>query len=55
MEVETIMKSQSETTMEIGNLGKVLGAIDLSINRIQEKEVRISGGDYTIENNDTTI
>jgi prefoldin subunit 5 len=37
MEVETIKKSQSETTLEIENLGKRSEVIDLSItNRIQE-------------------
>jgi cell division protein FtsB len=36
MEVETIKKSQRETTLEIENLGKKSGAIDASItNRIQ--------------------
>jgi hypothetical protein len=37
MEVETIKKSQRETTLEIEILGKKLGTIDASIsNRIQE-------------------
>jgi prefoldin subunit 5 len=37
MEVETIKKSQRETTLEIEILGKKSGAIDASItNRIQE-------------------
>jgi hypothetical protein len=37
MEVETIKKSQRETTLEIENLGKKSGAMDASItNRIQE-------------------
>ena len=44
MEVEAIKKSQSETTIEIENLGKKSGAIDASFtNRIQEKEVSILG------------
>ena len=44
MEVETIIKSQRETTLEIENLGRTSGALDASItNRIQEIEERISG------------
>jgi hypothetical protein len=39
MELETIKKSQKETTLEIEILGKKSGAIDASIsNRIQEME-----------------
>ena len=38
MEVETIKKSQRETTLETENLGKKSGAIGANItNRIQEK------------------
>ena len=56
MEVETIKKSQRETTLEIENLGKRSGVIDASItNRIQEIEERISGAEDTIENIDTTV
>jgi predicted nucleic acid-binding Zn-ribbon protein len=56
VEVETIKKSQGETTLEIENLGKKSGAIDARItNRIQEIEERISGAEDTIENIDTTI
>jgi hypothetical protein len=57
MEVETIKKSQRETTLEIENLGKKLGDIDASsiTNRIQEIEERISGAKDSIENMDTTI
>jgi hypothetical protein len=56
MEVETIKKSQKETTLEIENLGKRSGVIDGSItNRIQEIEEIISGAEYTIENIDTTV
>jgi uncharacterized coiled-coil protein SlyX len=56
MEVETIKKSQRETTLGIENLGKTSGAIDASItNRIQEIEERISGAEDTIEDIDTTI
>jgi hypothetical protein len=39
MEVETIKKSQRETTLEKENLGKKSEVIDVSItNRIQETE-----------------
>ena len=56
MEIETIKKSQRETTLEIENLGKRSGVIDASItNRIQEIEERISGEEDTIENTDPTI
>ena len=51
MEVETMKKSQRETTLEIENLGKKSGAIDVSItSRIQEMEERISGAEDSIEN-----
>jgi cell division protein FtsL len=52
MEVETIKKSQRETTMEIEILGKKSGTISV---RIQEMEERISGEEDSIENIDTTI
>ena len=56
MEIETIKKSQRETTLEIENLGKRSGIIDVSItNRIQEMEERISGAEDFIENMDTTV
>jgi predicted nucleic acid-binding Zn-ribbon protein len=56
MEIETIKKPQSQTTLEIENLGKRPGVIDASIpNRIQEIEERISGAENTIENIDTTV
>ena len=56
MEIETIKKSQRETTLEIENLGKRSGVINASItNRIQEIEERISGAEDTIENIDTTV
>ena len=56
MEVETIKKSQRETTLEIENLGKRSGVIDTSItNRMQEVEVRISGTEDTVENIDTKV
>jgi hypothetical protein len=56
MEVETIQKSQRETTVEREFLGKKSGTIDLSIsNRIQEMEERTSGAEDSIENMDLTI
>jgi hypothetical protein len=56
MEVETIKKTQRETTLEIENLGKKSGAIDANItNKIQEIEERISGAEDSLENIDTTI
>jgi hypothetical protein len=56
MKVETIKKTQRETTLEIEILGKKSGDIDASISkRIQEKEERISGAEGSIENMDTTI
>jgi hypothetical protein len=55
MELETIKKSQRETTLKLENIGKISGVIDASItNRIQEIEERISGAEDTIENIDTT-
>jgi uncharacterized coiled-coil protein SlyX len=55
MEIETIKKSQGETTLEPENLGKRSGVIDASTtSRIQELEERISGAEDTIENIDTT-
>jgi prefoldin subunit 5 len=55
-EVETIKKTQSETTQEIETLGKKSGTLDASIsNRIQEMEERISGAEDSIENMSTTI
>ena len=56
MEIETIKKSQRETTLELENLGKRSGVIDASLtNRTQEIEERISGAEDTIENIDTTV
>ena len=56
MEVETIKKSQRETTLEIEILGKKSGMIDGRISkRIKEMEERISGAEDSIENMDTTI
>jgi predicted nucleic acid-binding Zn-ribbon protein len=56
MELETIKKSQRETTLQLETLGKKPGVIDASItNRIQEIEERISGAEDTRENIDTTV
>ena len=42
--------------LEIGNIGKKSGVIDVSTNnRIQEIEERISCAEYTIENTDKTV
>jgi septal ring factor EnvC (AmiA/AmiB activator) len=55
MEIETIKKSQSETTMELQNLEKRSGVIDANIiNRIQEIGERIYGA-KNIENIGTTV
>jgi predicted nucleic acid-binding Zn-ribbon protein len=55
-EVDTIKKTQSEATLQIENLGKKSGTIDVSIsNRIQEMEERVSGVEDSIENICTTI
>jgi predicted nucleic acid-binding Zn-ribbon protein len=56
MKIETIKKSQRETTVDLENLGKRSGVIDASItNRIQEIEERISGAEDTIENIATKV
>jgi hypothetical protein len=56
MEVETVKKTKSETTLEIEILGKKSGTVDASINnRIQEMENRISGAEDSIGNMNTTI
>jgi chromosome segregation ATPase len=56
LEIETINKSQIETTVEIENLGERSRVIGASItNRIQEIEERISGAEDTIENINTTV
>jgi predicted nucleic acid-binding Zn-ribbon protein len=55
-EVDTIKKTQSEAKLEIENLGKKSGTIDVSIsNRIQETEKRSSDAEDSIENISTTI
>jgi prefoldin subunit 5 len=56
MEIETIKKSQRETTLELATLENKPGIIDISIiNRIQEIDERISSADDTIGNIDTTV
>jgi chromosome segregation ATPase len=56
MDVETIKKTQRETTLEVETLGKKSGTIDRSIsNKIQEMKERISDAEDSIENMDTTI
>ena len=56
MEIETIKKSQRETTLQIENLGKKSGVIDASItNRIQDIDERISEAEDTIENIDIIV
>jgi hypothetical protein len=56
MERETKKKSQTKTTLELGNVGKRSGVIDVSMtNRIQDIKDRISGAEDNIENIDTTI
>ena len=52
-EVETIKKTQRETSMDIEILGKKSGSIDVSIsNRIQEIEEKTSGAEDCMENMD---
>jgi hypothetical protein len=56
MEVETMKKTQRETTLVIETLRKKSGTIDVSIsNRIEAMEERISGTEDSIENMDTII
>jgi hypothetical protein len=56
MEIETISKSQRETTLELENLGNSSRVIDASItNRIKETEKRISGAKIPQKNIDTTV
>jgi hypothetical protein len=54
-EVETIKKTQRETTLEIEILGRKSGTIDMSISNRIEMEKRISGAENSIQNMDTTI
>ena len=55
-EIETKMKTQRETTQDIGNLRKKTGNMDPSINnRIQNIEERISDEEDSIESIDSTV
>ena len=56
LEIQTLRKSQRETTLELENLGKISVVINASItNTIQMIDERISGAEDTIENTDTTV
>ena len=56
MEVESIKKWQSETSLKIENLGKNSVVTHASINnRIQEIEERILDAEDSIENTDSTF
>ena len=56
VEVQTIMKTQIEATLEMKNLGKRSRITDVSIsNRIQEIEERNSGVKDTIEEIETQL
>jgi hypothetical protein len=56
MKIETIKKSQRETTLELENLRKRSGVTDLSItNKMQEIKERISRAEDSIENIDRTV
>ena len=51
MDIDTIKKSYRETALEIENLGKRSEVIDANINRMQEREERIS----CVENIDSKV
>jgi hypothetical protein len=56
MEIEPIKESQMETTLEMENPIKKSGASNASImNRIQEREEKISGIEDTIEDIDSSL
>jgi len=56
MEIETMKRAHSETTLEIENLRKRSGVIDASItDGLHEIEERILGAEDIIENIDTTF
>ena len=60
MEIETIMKSQRQTTQDMVNLGKKSEVMDFCFNpsiknRIQEIEERISDAEDRVESIDTTV
>ena len=55
-EIETIKKTQKETTLKIENQKKKSGVTDKSItNRLQETEERISGAEDKMENIDKIV
>ena len=55
MELETMKKTQRETTLQIEIPGMKSGTIDAGIsNRIQEMDEKISGAEDSIESMDTT-
>ena len=55
-EVDTIKKTQSESTLEIETLGNKSGTINASIsNRKQKMEERISNAEDSIENMETAL
>jgi hypothetical protein len=55
MEIEPIKKIQMEVILEMENLGKITGITDTNItNKIQVMEERISGGEDTIEDINTS-
>ena len=56
MEVETIKNTQMEANLEMENLGKRSGIIDVRItNRIQEIKEQISGVEDIVEKIATTV
>jgi hypothetical protein len=56
VEIETLKKTQRETTLEMESLGKRAGVTNASItNRIQEVKERISGTKDTTEDIYTTV
>ena len=55
MEVETIKKSQRETTLEIENLEKRSGIIDASITKTIQEIERTTGEEHFITNIDMTV
>ena len=56
MEIETIKKTQKETTLKIENQKQKSGVTDTgNYNRLQEMEERISGAEGNIENIDKTV
>jgi hypothetical protein len=55
IKIETIKKSQRETTLEIESLEEIRSHRASNTNRIQELEERISGADDNIENINTPV